>query len=147
MYNCVEEDYVIFSHWQPNQGISIPMCRFQSKTDSSKEFILMNTHWEVDSLASADKANCSKETADFVNKWKSAGCPIFITGDWNAIRGRDCIEDFITATDAQTADTGTYCIEFIFYFGDSVTAVKNQGLGQYVAMTDHAIRYTDFDLW
>ncbi|MBE6547232.1 MAG: hypothetical protein E7668_07365 [Ruminococcaceae bacterium] len=142
-YDCVEEDIREFPH---NDSNCVTMCRLQSKTDSQKEFIMMNTHWDVDTWEGARKDICSEESTAFVNEWKSAGIPIFFTGDWNATRGRDCLEDFITATEAQTADEGQTCIEWTFYWGENVTAKKNEKLGQYGEMTDHPLRYTDFDL-
>ncbi len=149
LYTCAEEDTHMFPHWNQSysQGVSIPMCRLQSKTNNAKEFILMNTHWDVDLWEGAQKDICSEESAAFVNEWKSAGVPIFFTGDWNANRGRDCLENFITATDAQTADEGQYCIEWTFYWGEDVTAKNNVCLSQYSVASDHPFRYTDFDLW
>ena len=67
----------------------------------------MNTHWDVDSWAGARKDICSEESAAFLNKWKSAECPIIMTGDWNALRSQACIEDFMEATGVQTADDDT----------------------------------------
>jgi len=149
LYHCVEEDTHMFPHWSQSysQGISVTMCRLQSKTDSTKEFLLMNTHWDVDLWDGAQKDVCSEESASFVNEWKSAGIPIFFTGDWNATRGRDCLEEFITATDMQTADQEPSCIEYTFYCGEGVTAKKNVCLRQYGMASDHPFRYTDFKVW
>ena len=149
VYNCVEEDTHMYPHWDKNysQGISITMCKLRSKVDSSKEFILMNTHWDVDLWDGAQKDICSTEAAAFLNSKKSEGCPIFMTGDWNANRGRECLENFITATGTQTADEGKYCIEFTFYCGDSVRALKNECVTRYSQMSDHPFRYTDFNIW
>ena len=138
----------MYPHWDKNysQGISITMCHLQSKTYSSRNFILMNTHWDVDLWEGAQKDTCSADAAAFMNEWKSAECPIFFTGDWNANRGTECLENFITETGAQTADEGKYCIEFTFYFGDGVTAKKNECVTGYSQMGDHPFRYTDFDI-
>lgn len=146
LYDCVDEEYILFPHWSPSQGISVPMCHVRSKSDSSKEFILMNTHWDVDCWGGARKDICCDESAAFVNKWKSVGCPIFFTGDWNALRDRDCVKNFMAKTGVQTAETDYYCIEFTFYYGENVTVKNKKILEQYMQMSDHSSRYTDFTI-
>jgi len=147
LYDRVHEEYILFPHWRPSQGISVPMCHVRSKTDPKKEFILMNTHWDVDLWDGARKDVCSDDSAAFVNKWKSAGCPIFFTGDWNALKDRDCVKNFMEKTGMQTAETDYYCIEFTFYCGEHVTVKNKKILEQYMQMSDHSSRYTDFALW
>jgi len=49
LYECVKEDHHVFSYstseFEPLRNIT--MCKLQSKTDSAKQFVLMNTHWDT----------------------------------------------------------------------------------------------------
>ena len=145
-YDCVDNETRICTHWTPNMGISLTMFHLQSKEDSSKEYIHINTHWDADSWTGARKDAISNESSTLFNKWKRAGCPIFMTGDWNAIRGQACMENFITATEAKTADDDTYCIEFTFYYGENIAVRGREILVKFSQLSDHYFRYTDFTL-
>ena len=158
-YTCVDEDVQIFSH-SVAAGSStmriITKCRLRSNTDPTKEFIFLNTHWDGANMDpeyirddNTKTTVTSHESIEYVNEQKSEGCPIFFTGDFNAVRGDARLEDFITATGVQSIDEGSGWIDFTFFYGDGVTAKGNVTLqkSHHYNMTDHPIRYTDFDLW
>ncbi|MBE6546274.1 MAG: hypothetical protein E7668_02385 [Ruminococcaceae bacterium] len=152
LYDCVEDDVLLFSHASFGGSTSnsmriITKCHLQSKTDDTKEFIMLNTHWDGQGVPEVDY-NCTHESAAFVNELKNEGCPIFFTGDFNSVRGAQRLEEFITEAGVQTIDQGAGWIDFTFFWGDGVTAKGNETFNKadHYNITDHPLRYTDFDL-
>ncbi len=155
LYDCAEEDVLIFSHADSNGASSSTMrivtkCHLQSKTDPTKEFIMLNTHWdgENNDPVFEETTVSSHESAVFVNELKNEGCPIFFTGDFNSVITSQRLQDFIEATDVQTIDQGAGWIDFTFYWSDGVTAKGNTTLNKadHYNISDHPFRYTDFDV-
>jgi len=142
LYECVSEKTHVFSYWSNSYHMRIiTMCKLQSKTDSSKQFIMMNTHWDTDD---SKKVKCAAQSTTFLNNLKSQNCPIFFSGDFNSTNGVSWLTDFINNTGVQKTGGG---VDYIFYYGTGVTNTDHIVLRNYDAMSDHEPRFSDFDVW
>jgi len=144
LYDCVKADYHIFSYWksQNYQMRIITWCKLRSKTDSTKQFILMNTHWDT---YEQNKYLDADESAVLLNNLKNEGCPVFYTGDFNSQPGVPWLTNFINATDVKALDKAP-TVDYIFYCGDGVTAKQHGVMHGFMAMSDHTPRFTDFKI-
>ena len=91
MYKLDDSGYKVFSIWDetPNYFQRVATyVKLASKTDTQKQFILVNTHWAHENAEMVDA--CATEQAELVNKLKSQydGVSIFCTGDYNNLSTR-----------------------------------------------------------
>ena len=146
----------------------VAWMQITSKTNTSKKFVLANTHWSYGAEYNGTKLTngttvyqhyckglCKDETITKINSLKSAnsGMPVFLTGDFNTSAGWfSSTGTYSTFSNAcsllsskinATPGTGTY--DHIFGAGTfTVKAFKYiDGINEIDALSDHPFAYSD----
>lgn len=161
----------IFNHNYHMRNVS--WAQFSSLTDTSKKFIVANTHWSYNgehvgktlagsstALQSGDlKQQCKNETNAFLTSLKStySNCPIFVTGDFNTALsyftdyGWTAANYNVISQQAKSNGTALSTVpdsgQYEHIFGTGSYTVKCyeffNSVNQHGELTDHPFAYAD----
>ena len=98
LYNLDESGCEVYSIWTltPNYYQRVgSYAKFTAKSDPSKQFVLVNTHWAHEDRPTVDA--CATEQAELVNRLKEKykGVNVFCTGDYNNLPTREWRDEYL----------------------------------------------------
>ena len=98
MYDLDDTGSRVYSVWEKTPSYFQRVATYvklTAKNDSSKSFILVNTHWAHEDHETVNA--CAVEQAALVNELKAkyAGVSIFCTGDYNNLSTREWKDDYL----------------------------------------------------